>query len=83
MIEMHDPQGQLLEELGLPGVTQRSVALTYAFCIRQLGDKADWPKINDAIRKRWRGQTSLKRVKEMAWKYVDVAREPHHCEAAK
>jgi hypothetical protein len=66
-IEMHDPQGQLLKEMEYPGITQKSVALTYAFIIRQLGDAADWPRINAAIRSKWKGRTALERVKKMAW----------------
>jgi hypothetical protein len=69
-IEMHDPQGQILEELTWKGITQDSVALTYAFIIAQCGDAADWPKINAAIRAKWKGKTALMRVKEMAWKQV-------------
>ena len=69
-IEMHDPQGQLLEELTWRGVTQDSVALTYAFCIVQLGNSADWPRINAAIRSKWRGKTALTRVKQSAWRQI-------------
>ena len=71
MIEMHDPQGQLLRELHYPGITQESVAITYAFTIRQLGNTADWPRINAAIMARWKGKTALARVKEMAWKRLE------------
>lgn len=70
-IEMHEPDKHLLEELAYPGITQESVAITYAFCIAQLGDAADWPKLNAAIQKKWRGKTALLRVKTLAWKYVD------------
>lgn len=73
-IEMHDPQGQLLEEINWPGITQASVAITYAFAIVQLGGAADWPKMNAAIQAKWKGKTALMRVKEMAWKQVEAWR---------
>ncbi len=71
---MDDPQGQLLEELTWPEVTQASVAMTYAYIIRQQGDAADWKRINRAIRERWKGRTALGRVKTMAWKFGEEAR---------
>jgi hypothetical protein len=70
-LEMHDPQGQILDELTWKGITQDSVALTYAFAIVQCGDAADWPKINAAIRAKWKGKSALMRVKEKAWKQVE------------
>lgn len=70
-LTMDDPQGQILEELTWPGMTQASVALTYAFIIRQEGDAADWPKINAAIRSRWKSRTALERVKRMAWGWLE------------
>lgn len=70
-IEMHDPAGQILKELTWPGMTQASVAITYAFAIAQLGDKADWPVINTAIRARWKGKTALERIKKKAWARID------------
>ncbi len=71
-IEMNDPQGQILEELTWRGITQESVALTYAFTIAQEGKTADWSKINAAICAKWKGKTALSRIKEMAWKQVDI-----------
>ena len=71
LIEMHDPQGVILRELEDHRITQASVALTYAFCMRQLGDRADWPAINAAIQRRWKGRTALTRIKEMAWKRLE------------
>lgn len=68
IIEMHDPQGTLLREIE-QGFPQSSIAITYAFCIAQLGDSADWPAINAAIRAKWKGR-SLERIKEAAWKHV-------------
>lgn len=69
-IEMHDPQGQLLDEITLPGITQESVAITYAFIMAQEGKTADWPRINSAICERWKGQSALERVKKLAWKQM-------------
>ncbi len=66
---MHDPQRQLLQELEW-GCDQRGVAMTYAFIMRQ-EPNADWPKINAAIRERWKGKNALARVKEMAWKFAE------------
>lgn len=62
----------LLRELESRKVTQASVALTYAFCIKNDHDKyeaVDWPKINNAIIERW-SASGLRRVKEMAWKRI-------------
>lgn len=70
-IEMFQPQEQLLREITLPGTTQASVAITYAYIIAQESDKADWPTLNAAIRERWKSPSALKRVKEMAWKHVE------------
>lgn len=74
-IEMHDPQDVFFEEITDRAVTQDSVAITYAFMIAQLGDAADWPRINTAIRERWKGKTALVRVKEAAWKHVEYWKE--------
>ena len=70
-IEMGDPVGTLLEEIRYPGITQDSVAITYAFIIAQKGDDAPWPEINAAIRDKWKSKTALRRVKEAAWKIVE------------
>lgn len=72
-IEMHNPVGQLLNELTLPGITQASAALTYAFIMRQ-EPNADWAAINAAICKRWKGRTALERVKQMAWAHLEASR---------
>jgi len=69
--EIHNPQAQLLSELQFPGITQASVAITYAYVIAQEGDAADWRALNDAIRRRWKGKSALARIKEMAWRHVD------------
>lgn len=72
-VEMHDPVGKIFEELEDLKITQSSIALTYAFILAQ-EPKADWPKINAAIVRRWPSKSSLLRVKTLAWKYVDYWR---------
>lgn len=74
-IEMGDPQGHLLEELKWKGITQESVAITYAFLIMQERDSADWPKVNAAIRERWKGKSALNRIKKLAWAQIDEWRK--------
>lgn len=69
-IEMDDPCGQIMQELTWPGITQRSVALTYAFIIAQ-EPRADVSKINAAIQAKWKGRTALERIKTLAWKQVE------------
>ena len=44
-ITMGDVEGQLLRELD-EGHSQDSIALTYAFGIRDHHDRVDWKKIN-------------------------------------
>ena len=66
-IELHNPQQVILREIADPRITQRSVALTYAFIIRQELHTADWWTINEAITRRWKSKTALRRIKEMAW----------------
>lgn len=68
-VELVNPTALILEEIE-GGAPQQSVALTYAFIIRQEGEHADWLKINRAIMSRWKGKTALLRVKKRAWTYV-------------
>lgn len=68
-IEMVNPCEVFWREIEDPLITQGSIALTYAFIMRQEPD-TDWRKINSAITRRWKGKTALGRVKEMAWKYI-------------
>jgi hypothetical protein len=75
-IAMHDPVGQILDELTRKGITQASVALTYAFIIAQ-EPKADWLRINTAIRAKWGGRTALERVKRMAWRQLEEWKTRH------
>lgn len=68
IIELHNPQELILREIADSRITQESVALTYAFILRQEPKTADWAKINAAIMQRWKGKTALTRIKERAWK---------------
>lgn len=66
-MEMVNPQEIILYEIS-SGATQKNVAMTYAFILRQEPNAANWIKINAAIRARW-PKKGLDRVKEMAWKF--------------
>lgn len=70
-IEMVNPQEVIMREIADPRMTQKDIAVTYAFIIRQKPATADWAKINSAIVARWKGKTALTRIKELAWKYVE------------
>jgi hypothetical protein len=53
-------------------VTQRSVALSYAFAIKAeiAGiETQEWPRIHDAIRSRWNDK-AVERVKRKAWAII-------------
>lgn len=69
--EMVNPVGVIMREIADPRMTQASVALTYAFVMRQLGNGAPYAEINAAIMQRWRGKTALTRIKEAAWKHLE------------
>ena len=52
--------------------TKKDIAQLYChlFIHTQLsGDVVDWPTVNLAISKRW--PKSLKRIKNLAWKYIN------------
>lgn len=70
IIEMHDPEGTLLSELAIPGITQDSIALTYSFMIRQSAKGASFRAVNEAIAAKWKGKSALERVKTRAWDYA-------------
>lgn len=69
-LKMDNPVSHILEELTWPGITQESVAITYAYIIVQ-EPKADWFKINAAIRSKWPSDRALKRIKTIAWSWVE------------
>ncbi len=68
-IELATPQNIILNEIQKHKFTQKSVALTYAFCLRQ-ANEVDFAIINKAIVERW-SLSGLERVKKMAWKHLD------------
>ena len=69
-VEMVFPQQTILDEIA-SGHSQESVALTYAFIVRQEPKTADWATINKAIAGRW--PKGLDRVKKKAWRYVGMS----------
>ena len=65
--ELVNPEKVILEEIAIAGMTRDSIALTYAFCLRQLGpDNISFRKINSAILDRW-AFSSLDYIKSRAW----------------
>lgn len=69
------PESCIEEELQ-DGATQRSVALTYCMAMRSAdhGETVDWPRINNAIRKRW--PKGLVRVKMQAHRFYEGKEQP-------
>ena len=65
-IELADPEGQLLEEIGNPAMRRRDVALTYRLAARRSQDRVDWGKVNRAIIDRW-SVSGLEWIKKFAW----------------
>ena len=55
-----------------PRATQIDAARAYALIICYQGcEEADWPRINQAIRSRWKGTKALERIKAKAWTYLE------------
>lgn len=71
-VEMVDVEGTLLREAADKKVTRDSMAITYAFAIRQhLNDgEVDFKKVNRAILEH-RSMAALRYIKEKAWKLVE------------
>jgi hypothetical protein len=70
-VEMVDPLGQIVRECANKALTQRSVAMTYAFAIRQESPTDPrWRVANEALVARW-GERGRDQVKGMAWKLVN------------
>lgn len=67
-VEIVNVQGLILQEIGDRRIKRNSVALTYAFCIKQR-DECDFGVINRAIIGRW-SESGLRYIKERAWKIV-------------
>lgn len=55
------------------GSTRKSVAVTYAFGLRQR-DQVDWHRVNAAILEHW-SPAGLRWIKERAWAYLMNKRE--------
>lgn len=80
-IEMVAPLSQIVDECKAGNVPAKSIALTYAFAIRQ-EPKADYGEANMAICKRFKtdkdptGMKALERIKNLAWAYVEGRKKP-------
>lgn len=75
-VEMVDPLGQALREIGDPAMKRDDIAVTYAFAIRQW-DAMDkrYATINHAIMERW-SLAGLKYIKERAWRIAQGKVQP-------
>ena len=54
----------------MKGITQDSIAITYAFILAQ-EPNADFAAINAAIRARYKGAGALIRIKQAAWRQFE------------
>lgn len=74
--ELVDPATQIENECKTD-LKRRSLALTYAFAIRQIPatDGASWARINTAIREKF-GTKGAEWIKTRAWAYVDNTIHP-------
>ena len=79
--EMIDPWGQVVRECQAGNLPWKSVALTYAFGLRQ-DTTGNCKPANKAIRERFKtpkdptGIKALERVKNLAWAYVEGRKSP-------
>lgn len=64
-IEMVDCERMILSEIEQPKVRRKTVAMTYAFCLRSSED-IDFSKVNRAIINRW-SLSALDWIKKQAW----------------
>ncbi len=62
---MHNPQRHILMEISDKAFNRKSVASTYAWCMRQRGE-CDFKIINRAILGRW-SPSGLEYIKKLAW----------------
>ena len=68
MIELADPEGQILSEIADPAFKRADIITTYALILK--GGQAgivNWPKVNRAIVTRW-SLSSLDFIKRAAWR---------------
>lgn len=63
-----DPLGQIVRECADPAINRRSVAMTYAFALRQ--KVVGYGPANRAIIERF-GEKGLQWIKRRAWAYCD------------
>lgn len=74
-VGMVDPLGQIVRECGYtPKMTQKGIALTYAFALRQ-DMEADFGPANRAIVATY-GVKALDRIKSLAWDYASGRKAP-------
>lgn len=74
-VGMVDPLGQVVRECAyVPKMTQKGIALTYAFALRQ-DVTADFGAANRAIIATY-GVKGLNRIKALAWDYASGKRQP-------
>jgi hypothetical protein len=63
-MELTDPTGQLLTEIGQTEMKQRDVAQTYHLAMKS-SVPTRWPEVNAAIIRRW-SKGGLEQIKSMA-----------------
>lgn len=66
-VELDNPEAVLLAEIPDKRICAQSIALTYAFGLRQGG--VDWARVNRAIIE-YRSRSALERIKNLAWKQL-------------
>jgi hypothetical protein len=81
-IGMVDPLGQIIMECTDGRLPAKSIALTYAFALRQEPKGSNFGPANQAIRTRFKtdkdpdGLKALGRIKALAWAYVEGRKQP-------
>lgn len=72
VIELHNCEAALLQEIADPHMRQADVASTYGLAMLSgERDQIDWAKVNAAIMARW-SQSGLLRIKKAAWKLAEA-----------
>lgn len=66
IFELTNPEATLLEEVAMPQITRKTIALTYAYAMRS-SVPVDFAKVNRAIIERW-SFSGLEYIKQLAWK---------------
>ncbi len=68
----------ILQDLTVPKITQKDVAITYAMAIKSAAQKADapdWKTINEAIIAKW-SMSGLERIKKRAFDILSGKDKP-------